>query len=187
MTSNFRITNKLSHESIHLLMHVYDNLYIKSPPCVTYSQPPPPPHTLQTSFSMTCNEVLPEWVSLKTDIWSFGTMLVKFFVGSRGPHSQREVSESELREMDVHVRTLWISVQHLHRMSSQQLQHHLSYVYVNTCIHNVENILNAMICTGASRSYLSGFTHYALLHMYISMHAFIGVLYRQHLYSHCSL
>ena len=54
----------------------------------------PPPLTAftpQTSFPMSCNEVLPEWISLKTDIWSFGTMLVKFFVGSRGPSSQREV------------------------------------------------------------------------------------------------
>ena len=46
----------------------------------------------QTSFHMFCEEVLPEWVSLKTDVWSFGTMVVRLFVGSRGPHSQREVS-----------------------------------------------------------------------------------------------
>ena len=77
-----------------------NDLYTKGPcPHTKYSSltvspsNPPTTHTqtLQTSFPMSCNEVLPEWISLKTDIWSFGTMLVKFFVGSRGPSSQREV------------------------------------------------------------------------------------------------
>ena len=49
------------------------------------------PHPLQTSFRISCNEVLPEWISLKTDIWSYGAMVLEFFVGSRGPSSQREV------------------------------------------------------------------------------------------------
>lgn len=36
----------------------------------------------------------------------------------------------------IYVCTLWTSVQCFRMMSSQQLQHHLAYVYVNICIHS---------------------------------------------------
>ena len=94
-----------------------------------YNYKLPAPHSMdQTSFPMSCNEVLPEWISLKTDVWSFGAMVINFFVGSRGPSSQREVRECEFKLLYLQ----WLSVCREYMVSSHTMP--ASTVYT-LCIH----------------------------------------------------
>ena len=46
---------------------------------------------LQACYYCSSNEVIPSYLSTSQDIWSFGCTLMKFFVGSSGPSTQKEV------------------------------------------------------------------------------------------------